>query len=246
GVADLAGHAAAELQADLRQLRGLAGTRLARDDHYLVIADDLGDLVLQLADRKLRRVGDHGRRAPALLDAGRCRVQFRDDLADCLLARPGVAECGDPLDAPAQPALIVQHQPRQAGFQRAERGCQGSSLHCGRGSSHRGSSHQGWSGSPRRPNAFAARLLPRRAALPVRPTLARRSPRTRGALIRVRYVRPERHRCAFGVVGTTPKRLLGSFSLGHTPRRNAWATGPALSAPRPPPSTSTANARSPR
>ena len=52
GVPDQAVHAAAELEADLRQLGGLAGAGLAGDDHDLVVADRLGDLVAPLADRQ--------------------------------------------------------------------------------------------------------------------------------------------------------------------------------------------------
>ena len=62
GMSDLAGNAAAELQADLRQLRGLPRTGFARDDDHLVVADGRGDLVLALADRQVRRVGHHGHR----------------------------------------------------------------------------------------------------------------------------------------------------------------------------------------
>ena len=57
GVAYGAADAAAEFQADLRQLRGLAGARLAGDDDHLVLGDGLGDLVAALADGQLR-VGD--------------------------------------------------------------------------------------------------------------------------------------------------------------------------------------------
>ncbi len=77
GMADLAGDAPAQLKADLRQLRGLAATGLPGDDHHLMIADDLGDLVFQLADRKLGRIRNDRQGAPARLDPGRCRVQFR-------------------------------------------------------------------------------------------------------------------------------------------------------------------------
>src|SRR5215469_10552872 len=58
GVADLAARAAAELQADLRQLSGLARAGLASDDDNLMVADGRGDLVLPLADRQFRRIGD--------------------------------------------------------------------------------------------------------------------------------------------------------------------------------------------
>ena len=65
GVADLPVDAAAELQADLGYLGGLARAGLPRDDHDLVVADGPGDLVLALADGQLGGIGDrrHGRAA---------------------------------------------------------------------------------------------------------------------------------------------------------------------------------------
>jgi hypothetical protein len=53
--------APAELETDLGQLGGLAGSGLARDDDDLVVADGGGDVVTALRDRQLRREGDvHG------------------------------------------------------------------------------------------------------------------------------------------------------------------------------------------
>ena len=49
---------AAELEADLRQLGGLARAGLAGDDHDLVVADRRGDVVAARGDRELGRVGD--------------------------------------------------------------------------------------------------------------------------------------------------------------------------------------------
>jgi hypothetical protein len=71
GVADLAGHAAAELQADLRQLGGLARARLARDDQHLMVADGRGDLVLALADRELGRIRERECQGSVLQGSGR-------------------------------------------------------------------------------------------------------------------------------------------------------------------------------
>ena len=51
---------AAELEADLRQLRRLARAGRAGDDHDLVVADGARDLVPRGADGQLRRVGDDG------------------------------------------------------------------------------------------------------------------------------------------------------------------------------------------
>ena len=50
--------AAAELEADLRQLGGLAGAGLAGEDDDLVVADRRGDVVPTLGDRELGREGD--------------------------------------------------------------------------------------------------------------------------------------------------------------------------------------------
>ncbi len=48
--------AAAKLQQDLRQLRGLAGTRLAGDDHHLAGAHRLGDVLAGGGNRQLGRI----------------------------------------------------------------------------------------------------------------------------------------------------------------------------------------------
>ena len=52
---------AAELEGDLRQLRGLSAACGAGDDDDLVGTDGLGDLVARGADRQLRGIGDDGR-----------------------------------------------------------------------------------------------------------------------------------------------------------------------------------------
>ena len=59
GVPDGAADAAAQLQADLRQLGGLARTCLAGDDDDLVLGDGPRDLVTPVADRQVG-VGDRG------------------------------------------------------------------------------------------------------------------------------------------------------------------------------------------
>ena len=58
GVPDQALLPAPQLEADLRQLGGLPGAGLARDDDDLVVADGGGDVVTPLADRQLGRVDD--------------------------------------------------------------------------------------------------------------------------------------------------------------------------------------------
>ena len=114
GMPDLAGDATAKLKADLRQLRCLPRTGLASDDDHLVIANDLGDCVLALADRQLRRVGNRRHRAPSFLNPGGSRLELDDDLAECLIAPSSVAQRGGTLQAAAQPALIARHQTGQA------------------------------------------------------------------------------------------------------------------------------------
>ena len=61
---------AAEFEADLRQLGGLARPGLAGDDHDLVVADGARDLLPPLADRQLGRVVD-GPVVMGTLDFGR-------------------------------------------------------------------------------------------------------------------------------------------------------------------------------
>ena len=58
GVPDHAGHAAAQLHADLRQLRRLTRARLARHNDHLVVADGARDLVAPGAHRQVREF-DH-------------------------------------------------------------------------------------------------------------------------------------------------------------------------------------------
>ena len=65
GVPDLAADAPADLQADLGNLGRLARAGLPRDDHHLVVADRLGDVVLALADGQLGRIRDRRHRRPA-------------------------------------------------------------------------------------------------------------------------------------------------------------------------------------
>ncbi len=78
GVPDHAADAPAQLQADLRDLRRLAGAGLTRDDHDLVVADRLQDLVLLLADRQLLGIRDLGHPAAR---RGRSRASAFVDLA---------------------------------------------------------------------------------------------------------------------------------------------------------------------
>ena len=64
---------AAELEADLRQLRRLARAGRAGDDHDLVVADGARDLVPCGADGQLRRVEMTGSGAGIAFDRNRAR-----------------------------------------------------------------------------------------------------------------------------------------------------------------------------
>ena len=76
GVADGPLDAAAELEADLRQLGRLARAGLAGDDDDLVVADGRGDVVAALTDRQVLGIGDLGdqRAAPRELLLGHGRT----------------------------------------------------------------------------------------------------------------------------------------------------------------------------
>ena len=121
GMPDLAVDAAAELQADLRQLGCLARAGLARDDHDLVFLDRRRKLGLALADWQLGRVGDDRDNAAPRLDALLGRRDLGRKLPECLLAGIGVPHRQRPVRPPGQPALVGEHQRWQARSQLRER-----------------------------------------------------------------------------------------------------------------------------
>ena len=74
GVADQAGDAAPEFQADFRQLGGLARAGFAADDDHLVGGDGGGDILAPARDRQLFGVGGDGQALQSLLQqSGRAR-----------------------------------------------------------------------------------------------------------------------------------------------------------------------------
>jgi hypothetical protein len=110
GVRDHAGHSALELQADLGQLRGLARSGLAANDHDLVRGDRPGDLVPALADRELLRVRERRQRCEARAAAARRRFDLR--CQRCERSRIGTAPTRGILQARqrhAQPVTLAQH-----------------------------------------------------------------------------------------------------------------------------------------
>ncbi len=121
GVTDQPAYSPAELQADLRQLRCLAGAGLTGEDHHLVVADRGADVVPALADRQVRGIGDrrHGRQPP--LYAQRRRLDVGGDLGGHRRAGLGVAYPARAVDAALQAALVTNHQIGQAFGQLSER-----------------------------------------------------------------------------------------------------------------------------
>ncbi len=121
GVTDQPAHAPAEFQADLRELRRLAGTGLTSQDHDLVVADRGEDLVLLLTDRQVRGIGDlrHGREP--LPYAQRGRLDIGGDLSDYRRTGLGVAYLARAVDTALQAALVTNHQIGQAFGQVGER-----------------------------------------------------------------------------------------------------------------------------
>ena len=138
GVTDLTGDPAAELEADFRQLGRLPRAGLARDDDDLVVANGRRDLVLLLADRQLRRIGDQRHGLAPLLGDRRGLIQFRGKPAERTLARRTVTQRGGLVGTTAQPELIAVRQLRQACSQVSERGRHGGGLHHDSGDTREG------------------------------------------------------------------------------------------------------------
>ena len=114
GVADHPVHAAAQLQADLGDLGGLPGAGLAGDDHDLVVADRVGDLLAARADRQCRGVVDAGQRGPS---PGDPVLRGGDGVRDALL-RASVAGA---VQAVAQPIRLGRAEAADALAQRVQR-----------------------------------------------------------------------------------------------------------------------------
>lgn len=108
GVPDHAPDAAAQLHADLGDLRGFAGTGLTGDDHDLVVAYRLGDLVLLLADGQVLGIRDlrHPRGT-----AGQSRgglLGLRGDLVEHGLLGLGLADAAGAFEAAAEAVRVTE------------------------------------------------------------------------------------------------------------------------------------------
>ena len=109
GVADGSADPAAQLEADLGQLGGLARAGLAGDHHDLVVGDGFGDLVTAVTDRQIG-VGDDRHRGFPGGDHGLGR---RNLVGDLLHGRRGhLAAQG--FQPPAQPGRVAEGQPVEA------------------------------------------------------------------------------------------------------------------------------------
>lgn len=108
GVADQPAHATAELEADLRDLRGLPGAGLTGDDHDLVVADRRRDVLATGADRQGLRVADRGDRGLTCGDALLGGLDRRLDPGPGAGARGDVAGAADRVEAPAEAVRLLQ------------------------------------------------------------------------------------------------------------------------------------------
>ena len=116
GVADRAAHAAAELEAQLRQLRGLARARLPRDDDDLMVADRGQQILAPGGDRQLRRIADRRDRGAAPREPGLGGLEL------ALEAGVVLGMAAQPRQPPFEPVLVAQRQLAHARAQVIE-GC---------------------------------------------------------------------------------------------------------------------------
>ena len=110
-VGDRAADAAAELEAELGDLRRLARAGLARHDDDLVVADRLQQVLAAAADRQLGRIRHRGHGGTPLGDAGLGALDVGLQLAQG--RRVGVAP--DAVEPPLEPVRVAQRQLAEAG-----------------------------------------------------------------------------------------------------------------------------------
>ena len=135
-MADQSTHAALQRQADLRQLRGLARSRLAAHDHDLMRADRRCDFLSHRADRQFFGKARQRQILQSLFDAGPRTLQRRFDRGQFALGRAR----GPALDPALQrPAVGAHHavqraqQPAADGGGIADGGCGAGGSHCNAG-----------------------------------------------------------------------------------------------------------------
>ena len=99
-------YAAPELETQLRQLRALARTGLPGDDDDLVVADGREKVVAALRDRQVGRVRRRREVRSPLVDPA-CGVAHRGANGGVLVLR------SRPIEAPAEPVLVPDHEAGQ-------------------------------------------------------------------------------------------------------------------------------------
>src|SRR5204863_3696901 len=103
GVADEAGDAAAQLEADFWELGGFSGAGFTGEDDHLVVRDGLFDLVAALDDGEGIGVGRLGEVALALLAAAEGAVDVGGDLGEGVRDVPTLVDAAlDAAEAAAQ------------------------------------------------------------------------------------------------------------------------------------------------
>ena len=85
-MADLTVHATADIEADLWQLRGFAGTSFTTDNHDLVVLDCPRNLVTPFTDGQLFRIRDPGKALAALIGMLRGLLRGCPNAGERLLA----------------------------------------------------------------------------------------------------------------------------------------------------------------
>ena len=121
GVADHAPGAAAQLEAQLGELGGLARARLAGHDHDLVGVDGGGQLVAALGDGQLGRVGDGGHGRLASGEAGLGEGNVVGQVGELRRPLGQVVEVAGAVEAPAQGAGVGDGCVVEAGAQVLDR-----------------------------------------------------------------------------------------------------------------------------
>ena len=117
GVADESGRSASEFEADLGNLRRLAGTGLAADDHHLIFFDQRGDLGAPAVDRQLVGKVRHGQARAAGGD-GRARLRVQRLVLGLQRVVPGTEQVAQVARLRAQTALVSGKAVLELGFTR--------------------------------------------------------------------------------------------------------------------------------
>ena len=120
-MADQPFNAASQRQTDFWQLSGFARAGFPGDNHYLMIADRLGDLLLLLTDRQVVGKGNFWRRGGSGGDALFRRRDLLAELVDDGLQRRRISHFTGATQAALQALAVAQRQIVESRPQRRER-----------------------------------------------------------------------------------------------------------------------------